>query len=154
MRCLNRQAPYGVLAFGDAVVVPLPHDTTGSATAGYLAAARAAGALGRLTGAAHEARLVARYAPSADVRVGRDASAAFLKHTDLRGYRVLHFATHAVADERSVARTALALAPGNGESGFVGAGDLAALRLDADLVVLSACRSAGGVVVGGEVCRD
>ena len=53
-------------------------------------------------------------------------------------------------DERSVAGTALALAPGNGESGFVGAGDLAALRLDADLVVLSACRTAGGVVVAGE----
>jgi hypothetical protein len=32
----------------------------------------------------------------------------------------------------------------------VGPGDLAALELRADLVVLSACRSAGGVVVAGE----
>jgi CHAT domain-containing protein len=53
-------------------------------------------------------------------------------------------------DERTAARTALALAPGEGESGFVGPGDLAALQLDADLVVLSACRTAGGVVLGGE----
>jgi CHAT domain-containing protein len=103
-----------------------------------------------LEGAAREARLVARYAPAADVRLGNDASAAFLKHADLRQYRVLHFATHALVDEQTLARTALTLAPGGGESGFVGAGDLAALQLKADLVVLSACRSAGGVLVGGE----
>jgi CHAT domain-containing protein len=109
-----------------------------------------AGALPRLEGAAREARLVARYAPAGDVRLGDDASAAFLKQADLRPYRVLHFAAHAIVDERSVDGTALALAPGNGENGLVGAGDLAALQLDADLVVLSACRSAGGVLVGGE----
>jgi CHAT domain-containing protein len=45
------------------------------------------------------------------------------------------------------------LAPGNGESGFVGASDLFGLRLGADLAVLSACRSAGGVVLGGEGIR-
>ena len=142
--------PLRLLALGDAAVATGPRDTTDAATAGFLAAARAAGALERLTGAAREARRVARYAPTADVRLGRDASAAFLKYTDLRGYRVVHFATHAVVDERSVAGTALVLAPGNGESGFVGASDLSALRLVADLVVLSACRSAGGVVIGGE----
>ena len=47
-------------------------------------------------------------------------------------------------------RTALALAPGGGEDGFVTPGELARLRLAADLVVLSACRTAGGVVVDGE----
>lgn len=144
--------PVRLLALGDAAIAQLPRDTSGAA-AGFFTAARAAGALERLTGAAREARLVARYAPAADVRVGRDASAAFLKHADLRGYRVLHFATHAVVDERSVAGTALVLAPGNGESGFVGASDLSALHLEADLVVLSACRSAGGVVLGGEGIR-
>jgi CHAT domain-containing protein len=55
-----------------------------------------------------------------------------------------------MVDERSAARTALALAPSEGESGFLGPGDLAALALNADLVVLSACRTAGGVVVQGE----
>jgi CHAT domain-containing protein len=48
------------------------------------------------------------------------------------------------------ARSALVLAPGGGESGFVGPEELANLRLDADLVVLSSCRSGGGVVVNGE----
>ena len=104
----------------------------------------------KLVGASREARLVARYAPSADVRLGREATAAFLRHADLRKYRVLHLATHALVDEQSLARTALALTPSDGENGLVGPGDLAALSLDADLVVLSACRSAGGVLVGGE----
>ena len=45
---------------------------------------------------------------------------------------------------------ALALTPGDGEDGFVTPGDLGRLRLNADLVVLSACRTAGGVVVDGE----
>ena len=103
-----------------------------------------------LAGAAREARLVARYAPRADVRTGADATASFLKRADLTRYRVLHFAAHAIVDEQSVTRTALALAPGDDENGIIGAGDLAALHLDADLVVLSACRSAGGVLVGGE----
>ena len=53
-------------------------------------------------------------------------------------------------DERVAVRTALALTPGNGEDGFVTPGDLGRLRLTADLVVLSACRTAGGMVVDGE----
>jgi CHAT domain-containing protein len=107
-------------------------------------------ALPTLAGAAREAKLVARYAAVADVRTGDEATATFLKRVDLRDYRVLHFAAHALVDDQSATRTALALAPGGGETGIVGAGDLAAMRLDADLVVLSACRSAGGVLVGGE----
>jgi hypothetical protein len=108
------------------------------------------GGLPRLQASARETRLVAGYAPEAEVRLREAASAAYLKHADLARFRILHFATHALVDESTAARTALALAPGEGESGFVGPGELAALRLDADLVVLSACRTARGVVVEGE----
>ena len=103
-----------------------------------------------LPAAAAEARTAARYFERADVRVRGEASEAFLKRTPLAGYRILHFATHAIVDGRALTRTALALAPGDGEDGFVTPGDLAALELDADLVVLSACQTAGGVVVSGE----
>ena len=65
-------------------------------------------------------------------------------------FRVIHLATHALVDETSLARTALALAPGEGEDGFLSPADLAGLKLDADLVVLSACRTAGGVAIAGE----
>ncbi len=106
--------------------------------------------LPRLVGSGREARLVAGYSPDAEVRLREDASAHYLTHASLARFRVIHFATHAVVDERSVSRTVLALAPDDGDTGMVGPGDLAALDLDADLVVLSGCRTAGGVVVDGE----
>jgi tetratricopeptide (TPR) repeat protein len=105
--------------------------------------------LPRLEASAREARMVARYAAVSEVRLGKEASAEYLRRAPVAGYEVVHFATHALVDEHSVARTALALA-GAKDGGWVGPGDLAALKLSADLVVLSACRSAGGVVVTGE----
>jgi len=144
-------SPLRLLAIADPAIATTVRDTSrdGDADDDLSALATMNGAP-RLVGASREARLVARYAPSADVRLGDDATASFLRKADLRQYRVLHFATHALVDEQSVARTALALTPSEGENGLVGAGDLAALSLDADLVVLSACRSAGGVLIGGE----
>jgi CHAT domain-containing protein len=78
------------------------------------------------------------------------ASEAFLRTAPLDSFSVFHFATHALVDETAVTRTALALSPGEGHDGFVGPGDLASLPLNADLVVLSACRTAGGELVEGE----
>jgi CHAT domain-containing protein len=107
-------------------------------------------ALPRLRRSAGEARFVANFAPESVVRLRGEASAAYLKRSDLTPFRVVHFATHTLVDEHTAARTALVLAPGNGESGFVGPDELARLRLDADMVVLSSCRSGGGVVINGE----
>jgi hypothetical protein len=109
-----------------------------------------AGGLPRLSESRHEALMVAKYAPDAEVRLGEAASAAYLLHAPLMGFRVIHIATHALVDERTIARTALALAPSRGDNGFVTPSELAGLQLAADLVVLSACRTAGGVVIDGE----
>jgi CHAT domain-containing protein len=106
--------------------------------------------LPRLEGSGREARLVARYSAESEIRLRTEASATYLEHAPLEPYRIIHFATHALVDERSAARTVLALAPDSSDDGQVGPGDLAALRLDADLVVLSGCRTAGGVLVEGE----
>jgi CHAT domain-containing protein len=115
----------------------------------------AGGGLPALPGSRAEARLVARFAPRAELRLGGDASAGYLRHANLTGYEVVHFATHALVDDRALGRTALALTPERGESsisgsGLVTPGELARLRLQAGLVVLSGCRTAGGVVVDGE----
>ena len=142
--------PIRLLAFGDPAFAPEATAGSSSAQAETDAALDSTGGLPRLAGSGREARLVARYSPDAEVRLRRDASAGYLKHARLEGFRIIHFATHAVVDERSTARTVLALAPDSSESGLVGPGDLAALRLDADLVVLSGCRTAGGVLVEGE----
>jgi CHAT domain-containing protein/tetratricopeptide (TPR) repeat protein len=117
----------------------------------YRSAFAAEGGLARLAGSGREAREVARYAPgAAELRLRGEASEEWLKRTPLDGFRVIHLATHALVDETSLARTALALAPGGGEDGFLSPADLAGLRLDADLVVLSGCRTAGGVAIAGE----
>ena len=148
----TRRAPTGgvrLLAFGD----PAFPATTPTASDGetYRSAFDATGGLPRLPESAREARLVARFAEDAEVRLGKDATADYLERTSLTPFQVVHFATHAVVDDRVATRTALALAPGGADDdGFVGPAQLAALRLNAALVVLSACRSAGGVVVDGE----
>ena len=108
------------------------------------------GGLPRLLGSAAEARLVARYANVSELRLRERASESYLKRAALDSFDIIHLATDALVDERSVARTALAVAGGDGDDGFVGAGELSALRLDARLVVLSACRTAQGVAVRGE----
>jgi CHAT domain len=141
--------PVQLLALADPTFA-LSDTTTAVDRDMYRGAFDSTGRLPRLAESAREARIVARYAPYAVVRLGPDASAAYLKHAPLEGYRVIHIATHALVDDRSLARTALALAPGGGESGYVTASDVAALRLRADVVVLSACRTAGGVVIDGE----
>jgi CHAT domain-containing protein len=146
----GRDHPTRLLAFGDPAFAGEATAGASSAQAETHTALDSAEALPRLEGSGREARLVARNSPDAEVRLRRDASAGYLKHAPLEGFRVIHFATHAVVDERSTARTVLALAPDSSESGLVGPGDLAALRLDADLVVLSGCRTAGGVLVEGE----
>jgi tetratricopeptide (TPR) repeat protein len=121
-----------------------------AAAQAFIEAFAAGGGLPRLPASAREARLVGRYADSAEVRLGDSASEAYLERTRLDRFRVIHLATHAVVDDRSVARTAIALTPGPEDDGFVAPAELAELPLHADLVVLSACRTAAGVLVAGE----
>jgi CHAT domain-containing protein/tetratricopeptide (TPR) repeat protein len=117
----------------------------------FRSAFAAEGGLPRLEGSGEEARRVARYAAGdAVVRVRGQASEDWLKREPLAGFGVIHLATHALVDELALTRTALALAPGGSEDGFLSPADLAGLKLNADLVVLSACRTAGGVTVAGE----
>jgi tetratricopeptide (TPR) repeat protein len=148
--------PPRILAFGDPSF-PGEREAAGGRAAAYRSAFDSVGGLARLAGSGREAQLVSRYTTHGVARLRGDASEAYLKRAardnELRGVRVLHFATHALVDDRSAARTALALAPGGGEDGFVSPGDLAALPIGADLVVLSACRSAGGALLGGEGVR-
>jgi CHAT domain-containing protein len=140
----------GVLAFGDPRFAE-ERDLSGAVDGlVYREAFDSAGGLPRLRASAGEARAVAAYGADAMVRLRGAASESFLKRVAPDRFRVIHFATHALVDERASARTVLALAPGDGEDGFLGAGELAGLGLAADLVVLSACRTAGGAVIEGE----
>ena len=146
--------PARLLAFGDPI---FPGEGGGSASVardaaleGFHSAFAATGGLSRLQGSGREVRSIIRYSPGAELKVREAASESYLLKSSLTQFRIIHFATHALVDDRVSFRTALALAPGGGEDGFVTPAELARLRLDADLVVLSACRTAGGVVVDGE----
>ena len=88
--------------------------------------------------------------------------------TDLDQYRILHFATHGVVTARAAkcaAQPALLTSfGGNGSDGLLTFKDIFDLRLDADLVILSACDTAGkasaaatqqaGLGTGGDVALD
>jgi len=140
--------PVAVLAMGDPTFVDQP--APGSLAEVHFLAFERSGGLEGLRGSAREARAVARYGERGDVLLRSRASEAALKADGLGQYRVIHLATHALVDDRSIAHTSLALAAGGGEDGFLSPSELAGLHLVADLLVLSACRTGQGPVVGGE----
>ena len=87
-------------------------------------------------------------------------TAATVKAAPLDQYRILHFATHGLLPEETavflpeVNEPALVLtpptSPRSGDTGLLTASEITELRLNADLVVLSACNTAGGDRPGSE----
>ncbi|MDZ7778970.1 MAG: CHAT domain-containing protein [Gemmatimonadota bacterium] len=127
-------------------------ERSGATEALVLADAPARGDLPSLPSARAEARRVAGFADEAVVRQGAEAAEAWVKGAELDRYRVVHAATHAITDYAGLS-AGLVLAPGDGEDGLLKPGEAAALSLDADLVVLSACHTASGRVLRGEGLR-
>ena len=94
----------------------------------------------------------------ADVRLGRRATESEVKALSQSGalaqFKIVHFATHGLlAGQLSgTAEPGLILSPpraATGEDdGYLAASEIAALRLDADWVILSACNTAGGAGSG------
>jgi CHAT domain-containing protein/Tfp pilus assembly protein PilF len=91
-------------------------------------------------------------ADPSDIRLGGRATERELKTLSERGelakYRVIHFATHgAMAGElRGLTEPGLILTPpaeaSETDDGYLSASEIAALKLDADWVILSACNTA------------
>ena len=93
---------------------------------------------------------------------------AIKARNDLDQYRILHFATHGVVTARAAkcaAQPALLTSfGGSGSNGLLTFKDIFDLRLDADVVILSACDTAGkasaaataqaGLSTGGDVALD
>ena len=90
--------------------------------------------------------------PARTLHLGRAASEQSVKQENLASYRRLHFATHAVLDEKVPARSGIVLSLVNTgrEDGVLHATEIAELKLDADLAVLSACQTGLGQMVSGE----
>lgn len=109
--------------------------------------------LARLPRSADEARRVAEYGIEPVVWTRDEASETAVRRADWSHVAVVHFATHALIDGEGQTRTALALSPGAHDDGFLTTSEIASLRFNGALIVLSACQSLGGQILGGEGLR-
>ncbi|HYZ87153.1 MAG TPA: CHAT domain-containing protein, partial [Bryobacteraceae bacterium] len=92
------------------------------------------------------------YGASSRVYVGTEAREERWKSESPR-YGIVHIATHGVIDNRSPLYSHIVLArpeKGSTEDGFVEAWEILDMRLNARLVVLSACETARGQLSAGE----
>ncbi len=82
---------------------------------------------------------------------GDDASESKLKALPLQDFKVIHLAAHAVGNEVEPDRAGLVLSAGNGsEDGLWQAREIRRTRLNADVIVLSACETGVGHLQGEE----
>lgn len=92
---------------------------------------------------------ILRAQPEEDLLVGARASETVLRRMALDRYRIVTFATHGIlaGEFRGVSEPALVLAmptnPRPDDDGLLTASEVSSLRLKAELVVLSACNTAG-----------
>jgi len=82
---------------------------------------------------------------------GASASEVVVKQALRTPFDVVHFATHAEVDRADPSNTAILLGAGNStQDGRLRIAEISSLQLQQPMVVLSACQSAGGVVLQGE----
>jgi CHAT domain-containing protein len=94
--------------------------------------------------------------PASVLHLGKSANERTVKTADLSHYRIIDFATHGLVpgELNGLTQPALALtAPSvtqNDGDGLLTMGEILALKLDADWVVLSACNTGSGAGAGAE----
>ena len=99
-------------------------------------------------------------ADARDIHLGAQATEREVKRLSAAGelakYRMVHFATHGVLSGQldGTHEPGLILTPPDTateeDDGYLSASEIAALKLDADLVILSACNTAAGAATSAE----
>lgn len=110
----------------------------------------------RLPSTLREAKAIVGMAPAGEslMVTGFGANRSLVTGGGLGEFRVVHFATHGIFDDKHPELSGIILSlvdeHGNRQNGFLRMHDIYQLRLPADLVVLSACRTGLGRDVSGE----
>jgi CHAT domain-containing protein len=110
----------------------------------------------RLRFSRQEANQIVSFAPEGKKFEALDfaANRAAAISADLRHYAILHFATHGLINNQNPELSGVVLSlvdeQGRPQNGFLRLYDIYNLKLDADLVVLSACQTALGKEIKGE----
>jgi len=92
------------------------------------------------------------YGPGSRVLIGPQAREATIK-AEAGKYKILHFATHAILDDRNPLYSHIVLSQTENdthEDGLLEAWEIMKLDLNAELAVLSACETARGRIAAGE----
>jgi CHAT domain-containing protein/tetratricopeptide (TPR) repeat protein len=152
-RPIPEEGQKALVAFADPVLRNLP--ATKGKTGESISGVRGwVGTLSPLPNARTEVERIARLFPKDDVTVliGSEASERNLKRMDLQKFRKLHFASHGLIDEEKPEYSALLLSgESHGEEdGYLTMREVFDLKLNADLVVLSACKTGLGKEIRGE----
>ncbi|HTS47814.1 MAG TPA: CHAT domain-containing tetratricopeptide repeat protein, partial [Bryobacteraceae bacterium] len=114
------------------------------------------GSLVRLHFSREEAQAIDRLTPAGQkwIALDFDASRASAEEPKLSRYRIVHFATHGLIDSRHPDLSGIVLSlvdrQGRPQNGFLRLHEIYDLKLNADLVVLSACQTALGESVRSE----
>ncbi|MBC7365028.1 MAG: CHAT domain-containing protein, partial [Candidatus Aminicenantes bacterium] len=106
----------------------------------------------RLKYSADEINRISRLFPGSTVLERDRASEDLVKSVRLSDYHVIHLAAHSLIDDQKPARSAIILTLDNdpNEDGFLQMREILNLKLNADLVVLSACQTGLGRLIRGE----
>lgn len=110
--------------------------------------------LRRLVAAGQEATNIKDIYPDATVAIGTKANLSLATSPEVSEYRIIHYSTHGFLNPVQPELSGLVLSlfndQGKEQSGYLTANHIYNLRLNADLVVLSACQTGLGKQVKGE----
>ncbi len=142
--------PRGIVAFGDPVYTNAKYDPAEVLSA----QAERRFDLTQLPYTRGEVTGITALFPTAERRTfwGADAREERVKSEDLSRSRYLHFAAHGVIDETHPMRSGIVLssAPDSKEDGILQMSEVMRLKLNAEVVTLSACRTGLGKLLRGE----